>query len=228
MRGAQFYSYSPKLANKIGMKLYAPSRVSRRLGEKFFFKAIRDFTPKSAMIRRPYPPGLHGKRGARRSGSSEFGAELKEKQKVRYTYGVSDAMLKKYVRAAAKAKGKTKTQALFEKLEQRIDNVVFRLGLAASRRIARQLVNHRHISLNGKPIKTPSLLVKSGSKVSIREASRKFQVFEGLAIRLKKYQPPAWLNLNPEEWSGDVKRMPQENDDPTSHNLSKVIEFYSR
>lgn len=210
------------------MKLYQPSRVSRRLGEKFFFKAIRDFTAKSSMVRRPYPPGMHGKRGGRRGGSSEFGAELKEKQKARYAYGVSDAVLKKYVGETTRTRGKTKTQALFELLERRTDNVVFRLGLAPSRRIARQLVSHGHIALNGRPIKTPSLPVKNGSKVSVREASRKLQVFEGLAIRLKKYQPPAWLTVSPEEWSGEVKRMPQEGDNPISCNLTKVIEFYSR
>lgn len=209
------------------MKLYTPSRVSRRLGEKFFFKAERDSTPKSAMIRRPFPPGVHGKRPVR--GSSEFGAELKEKQKIRYLYGVSDSVLKKYVRETKGVRGKTRTQALIEKLERRIDSVVYRLGFALSRRIARQLVNHGHIQINGKTVKTASLIVRPGDKICIRESSRKFNLFDGLALRLKKYQAPGWLLSNPEEeWAGEVKRLPTEEETFLSQNISKVIEFYSR
>ena len=209
------------------MKLYAPSRISRRLGEKFFFKAERDQSPKSAMVRRPYPPGMHGKR-RRRPTSSEFGAELQEKQKVRFLYGLSDVTLKNYATRSSRARDKTKTQALLEMLERRVDNVVFRLGLAPSRRIARHLVSHGHIALNGKPIKTPSILVKPGERVSIRESSRRIPVFEGLEIRLKKYQAPEWLTINPAEGAGEIKRLPTESDNLISYNLSKVIEYYSR
>lgn len=208
------------------MKLYTPSRVSRRLGEKFFFKAERDSTPKSAMVRRPYPPGAHGKRPSR--GSSEFGTELKEKQKIRYLYGVSDSVLKKYVRETRSIRGKTRTQALLEKLERRLDNAVYRLGFALSRRIARQLVNHGHIQVNGKTVKTASFIVRPGDKISVRESSRKLQIFDGLTLRLKKYQTPGWLLSNPEEWLAEVKRLPTEQDAFLSQNLSKVIEFYSR
>ncbi len=208
------------------MKLYTPSRVSRRLGEKFFFKAERDATPKSAMIRRPYPPGMHGKR-TRRS-SSEFAVELAEKQKIRYMYGLSDKTLRKYTREAARAKGKTKTQAVFEFLERRLDNVVYRLGFAPTRRIARQIVSHGHILLNGKAARTPSILVKTGDTVAIKESSRKAQTFENLGLRLKKYQPPGWLSFKSEELDGEIKRMPTEGDAFITQNLSKVIEYYSR
>jgi small subunit ribosomal protein S4 len=208
------------------MKLYTPSRVARRLGERFGFKAERDFTQKSVAVRRPYPPGMHGKRRSR--GLSEFGAELAEKQKIRFLYGVSDTVLKRYVREAGRAKNKTKTQALLEILEQRLDNVVYRLGLVPSRRIARQVVSHGHIFLNGKRMKIPSASVKVGDRVKLREASRALQIFEGLAVRLKKIQPPEWLIVLPEELAGEMKRLPAESDNLISQNLSKVIEYYSR
>ena len=124
------------------------------------------------MVRRPYPPGVHGKRRGGRGGSSEFGTELKEKQKVRYTYGLSDAQLKKCVQSTLRLRGKTRTQALLEMLERRLDNVVFRLGFASSRRIARQIVSHGHIRVNNKAVRSPSRLLRPGEVVTIREPSR--------------------------------------------------------
>lgn len=208
------------------MRLFAPSRISRRLGERFFFKAERDSSTKSVMVKRPYPPGMHGKR--RRRALSEFGTELQEKQKIKYLYGLSDAQLKKYVREASRSKGKTKTQSLLEWLELRLDNVVYRLGFALSRRIARHLVSYGHIALNGKAAKTASILLSPGDRIAIRESSRPLTIFEGLAIRLKKYQPPAWLSMNYETMEGSVLRLPSEEDHLISQNLSKVIEYYSR
>ena len=209
------------------MKLYTPSRISRRLGERFFFKAERDSSPKSASVRRPYPPGVHGKRRGRR-GFSDFGVRLQEKLKVRYLYGLSDTVLKKYVRRAERAAKKTKGQALLEMLETRLDNAVYRLGLAPSRRVARQLVSHGHILLNQKSVRTASHLVRPGDRISIRESSRHSPVFEEVQLRLKKYQPPEWLALMAEEAMGEVKRFPLEADRLISQNLDRVIEFYSR
>lgn len=208
------------------MKLYTPSRVSRRLQERFHFKAERDATPKSAMVRRPYPPGAHGKK--RRRGLSEFGTDLQEKQKVRYVYGLSDAALKEYVRRAGRIPGKTKTEALFELLERRLDNVVFRLGLAPTRRIARHLVSHGHISRNGLRVRTPSLLVRTGERIAVREASRARVPFGGLALRLRSHQPPEWLALESEALAGAIRRMPRESDSPMPYNLNKIIGYYSR
>lgn len=211
------------------MKLIMPSRVSRRLNERFFFKVERDMTPKSAMARRPYPPGAHGK-SRRRRAASEFGVELTEKQKVRYAYGISNAALKRTVARATRIAGrsKTKTQAMFELLERRLDNAVYRLGLAPSRRIARQVVGHGHIIVNERRVQAASRLVRPGDRIAIRSSSRANPTFEGLAIRLKKHQPPAWLSVDPEAVSGSVARLPTEADSPSSYNLSKVIEFYSR
>ena len=206
-----------------------PSRVSRRLGERFFFKAERDATQKSAMIRRPYPPGAHGKKRRRKS-ASEFSIELAEKQKVRYFYGITDTALGNYVREATRMAGrnKTKTTAMLELLECRLDNAVHRLGLAGSRRIARQMVGHGHIFINGRRATIPSRALRPGDHIQVREASRGMAIFEGLAIRLKKYQPPEWLRLDAEKGEGEVLRPPRESDNLISYNLSKVVEFYSR
>lgn len=208
------------------MKLYTPSRVTRRLGEKLFLKAERDSSPKSSMVRRPYPPGMHTKRRGR--GRSDFGNELVEKQKIKYLYGLSDAMLKKYVARASRTKNKIKTQALLELLERRLDNVVFRIGLALSRRIARQIVSHGHIMVNGKRATIPSRLIRLGERIAIRDASRGMPLFNGLAARLKKMQPLAWLVVSPEELSGEVIRFPTEEDKLILQNLSTVAEYYSR
>jgi len=208
------------------MKLYTPSRITRRLGERFFFKAERDMTQKSVMVRRPYPPGMHGKR-ARRS-SSEFGTALAEKQKARYTYGISDGALKRYVERARHAKGKSATGVLVQLLERRLDNAVFRLGLAPTRRIARQLVSHGHVTVNGRRVHTPSLAVRAGMELAIHPGSRSHPVVANLDVRLKKYEPPAWLRVFAEEFRGEVLREPREEDVTMSFAMNRIIELYSR
>lgn len=210
------------------MKLIRPSRISRRLGERFFFKAERDASPKSALVRRPYPPGMHGKK--RRRSASEFGLELAEKQRVRFLYGLSDNALKRYVREAARRAGRsqTKTASLTALLERRLDSVTYRLGLAASRRIARQIVGHGHILVNGKRVRVPSRALSPGDRVSVIESSRAKPPFDGLAIRLKNHKPPAFLRLDPEAAEGEVVRLPLEGDALLTYNLPKAIEFYAR
>lgn len=208
------------------MKLYITSRISRRLGERLLLKADRDASPKSAMVKRPYPPGMHQQRRGR--GLSEFGIALKEKQKLRYTYGVSDAGLKRVVAEASRATHKMKTEALVELLERRLDSVLFRMGLAGSRRIARQVISHGHVFLNGKGVRTPSITVKPGDVVSIRPASRTMPLFQNLETRLKNYEPPAWLTVEPAEWRGTVARVPSAMDTLNLPDVSRVIEFYSR
>ena len=208
------------------MKLYRTSRIARRLGERFLFKAERDASAKSAMVRRPYPPGMHGKRRSR--GLSEFGTELVEKQKIRFQYGMSDRAMKRLVEAASRAQGTTTTQSMLERLERRLDNVVYRLGLAGSRRIAQHLVSYGHIAVNGTTCTIPSRLLRVGDTIGIRESHRGSPIVAGLLVHLKKYTPPAWLELDPEAWSGTVSRLPTEEDERSPHNLSKVIEYYSR
>lgn len=208
------------------MKLYTPSRITRRLGERLFLKAERDSSPKSSFTRRPYPPGMHTKPRGR--GRSDFGSELAEKQKIRYLYGLSDDSLKKYVARAGRTKNKIKTRSLLELLERRLDNVVFRIGLAPSRRIARQIVSHGHIAVNGKRAFVASRLLRVGDRVAVRESSRGLLLFNGLAARLKKYQPPAWLAVSPDDLGGEIARFPAEEDNLILQNLSTVAEYYSR
>lgn len=208
------------------MKLYPTSRITRRLGERLTLKAERDASPKAAMVKRPYPPGMHQQRRGR--GPSEFGMALREKQKIRYTYGLSDGGLKRAVGAASRTSNKTRTEALVELLERRLDSVLFRMGFAASRRIARQAISHGHVLLDGKRVRTPSILVKPGHVVSIRPASRTAQHFQGGENRLKNAEPPAWLGVEPAEWRGTVKQFPSPPDTATLQDVSRIIEFYSR
>jgi len=192
-----------------------------------FLKAERDATQKSAMIRRPYPPGQHAKRAGRRGGS-EFGIALKEKQKLRYLYGVSDNALKRYVEEASRARQTTKTAALLELLERRIDSVAWRLGFLPSRRVARQAVTHGHVLVNGKRVHTPSRLMRIGDVIEIHPQSRSKGLFADTQKRLAKYEPPAWLALEPEAWRGSVRAMPDQPNDSIAFDTSRVIEFYSR
>ena len=208
------------------MKLYSTSRIGRRLGERFFFKAERDTTQKSAMMRRPYPPGMHGKRSRRTS--SEFAMELKEKQKLRYRFGLSDTALRRCVLAAGRVTGMTRHEALVSLLERRFDNVAYRLGLAPSRRIARQLISHGHLTVNDRPARIPSRLIKTGDRIAIRSQSRTKAVFGNVAIRLKKHQPPPWLTLDAEAGTGRVTRQPSGNDLAELEGVGKAIEYYSR
>lgn len=208
------------------MKLYTPSRISRRLGERLALKAERDASSKSAMVRRPYPPGMHQQRRGR--GPSEFGLSLREKQKVRYTYGLSDSGLRRAVAAAGRVAGKTKTEALHVLLERRLDSVLFRMGMVASRRIARQTISHGHVLLGGRRVRTPSILVKPGSVASIRPESRALDPFQGWENRLKNAAPPPWIRVEPAEWRGTVERLPDAPDPAIAPDVSRVIEFYSR
>src|SRR3989344_4213015 len=195
------------------MKLYPTSRIVRRLGERLILKAERDASPKAAMARRPYPPGMHQQRRGR--GLSEFGISRKVKQKMRYLFGLSDGGLKRAVGAASRTPHKTRTEALVELLERRLDSVLFRMGFAASRRIARQAISHGHVFLDGKRVRTPSILVKPGHVVSIRPASRAAQHFQGWENRLKNAEPPAWLSVEPAEWRGTGEECPGGEDTAT-------------
>lgn len=208
------------------MKLYTPSRITRRLGERFFFKAERDLTPKSVSVRRPYPPGMRSRR-SRRS-LSEFGLALTERQKVRYTYGVSSTALRRYAERARRARGRAATAVLVELLERRLDNAIFRLGLAPSRRIARQLVSHGHITMNGRRVRTPSREVRQGDELAVQPRSRSHPVFGNIAVRLKNYEPPAWLRIVPEELRGEVLRAPEADDAALTLHTNRVIEYFSR
>ena len=197
----------------------------RRLGEKLFLKGDRCLSPKCAVIRKPYPPGMHGKKRFR--GGSEYSELLKEKQKLRFLYGLDDKNLKKYFIKAKSKKGDLAGN-LIELLEHRLDNAVFRLGFAVSRSIARQFVGHGHIMINGRIIDIPSYSTRPGDKIEINPASRNLNIFSDLQNQLKKYEPPAWMALDKDKLVGEIKRKADKDDVVISPDISLIVEFYSR
>jgi len=199
------------------------AKQERRIGIPLFLKPFRSATGKSAIVRRPNKPGQHGAR--RRRGSSEFGKQLTEKQKVRYTYGVREAQMRIYFKKANKSQTTT-GGALISLLEGRLDNAVYRLGLASSRSIGRQLVGHGHIQVNGRRVSAPSAQMHVGDVISIRPNSAKIGVFRDLAEQIKTVETPAWLLLNPETMQGTVKALPENID--TGFDIPLVVDYYSK
>lgn len=198
---------------------------SRALGVNLFLKAERSASQKSAMVRKPYRPGMHGKR---RRSLSEYGLQLSEKQKVKLTYGLRERQLAKYVREALRQKAQTTTDALARYLETRLDSLIFRAGLAPARSIARELVSHGHVVVDGKRVDIPSMQLKLGKAFGIRPESKNKKVFQNLPNYLKKYEPPAWLLVDKEHWTAKLKEWPTLEGLHFPFNLSLVIEFYSR
>ena len=197
----------------------------RRAGQKLFLKGERCLTPKCAMVKKAYPPGVHGKR--RKSSLSEYGVQLAEKQKLKLIYGVRERQLKRYFREAAKTKGIV-TDIFLNKLETRIDNVIFKLGLAESRSKTRQIISHGHILLNNRKVNIPSISVKKGDIINIKKSSLKKSLFKDLEIKLKKYNPPSWLSLDKKELKAEVLAMPLKEDINIPVDLQMIVEYYSR
>ena len=197
----------------------------RRAQEKLFLKGDRCFTQKCAMIRAAKLPGVHGAK--RRRAGSEYGVQLNEKQKVKRSYFLREKQFRNYFDLASKKEGVT-GEVLLETLERRLDNVVFRSGLAGSRSAAKQIVGHGHMALNGRRVDVPSILVKVGDKISIRKGSESKEVFKDIAEKLKKYEVPAWLDLNKSDLTIEVKRLPQKEDIEAVFNMQLITEFYSR
>lgn len=200
-------------------------KLSRKVGENLALKAERSLSPKSAFLRKPYRPGMHGKR--MRRGLSEFGTQLLEKQKVRFVYGVGEKQFKNYFMKAKAAKGIT-GNLLLAMLEKRLDNTVFRAGLAASRNIARQLVSHGHFLVNGKRVNIPSYEVGSGNLITIRPQSKQKMIFAALPEKLKKYEAPSWIDLDKKTYEVKIKSDPNTEDVAQNFNISSIIEYYSR
>lgn len=203
--------------------LSAKCKKCRREGKKIFLKGERCFSVKCAMIKRPYAPGQHGQ--SRRMGLSEYGIQLREKQKVKRTYGLLEKQFRKYYDMASSMKGNTGV-LLSTLLERRMDNVVYRLGLAESRNHARQLVNHGHFFLNGIKTDIPSCLLKEGDIISIK--NDKGVYFQNLKNVLKNHQTPSWLSLDLQKIEGKVVSSPTLDEIDISSNIHLIIEFYSK
>ena len=203
-------------------------KICRRLGTKLFLKGERCLSPKCSILKKPYPPGIKKKR--RFSQQSEYGKELKEKQKLRNWYNLKEGQFRKYVKDILKKRGKVEDAAslLIQKLESRFDNVIFRLGFAASRAQARQLVSHGHFLINGKPVNIPAFQLKKGDKVVVNSVSRKKKNIEKVALSIKKYKPPTWLKLNAESLEGEVIGIPNLEEAAPPAEISTIFEFYSR
>lgn len=202
-------------------------KIERRLGAKLFLKGERSYSPKSATVKRMYPPGMHGKKYRRRL--SEFAMQLQSKQKIRNTYRMLERQFKNWAKEAIKSKSET-GDYLMKKLERRLDNAVFRSGLAQSRDQARQIVSHGHITVNGKKVTFPSSEIKIGDEIKVREGSLKTQYFSTLAPRwIKKYKPPKWIELQEDKFIAKIVGVPTiEDSGLESKDLQSIVEFYSR
>ena len=202
-------------------------KLCRREGEKLFLKGDRCFSPKCAIERRSYPPGLHGRQGQFRRKESDFGMQLREKQKARRLYGVFERQFRRYFREAVRQKGLTGINLLIL-LERRLDNVIYRLGLASSRAQARQLISHGHFEINGRKTNISSYLVSTGDVILVREKSKKSTLFKEMAQDVDGSRVPDWLKLDEKNLSGEVVSEPTRDHIDVTLNEQLIVEFYSR
>jgi small subunit ribosomal protein S4 len=199
-------------------------RQCRREGTKLFLKGDRCYSDKCAIEKRAYPPGQHGQGRTR---FSDYGVQLREKQKVKRMYGMLEKQFRLTYAKASSMRGRAGENLLIL-LERRLDNVVFRLGFATSRAEARQLVRHGHFKVNGRKAQTPSMLVRPGWKVELREKSREVQRIVGALEALEGRSLPQWLELDKDNFEGTVKQLPQREDITLPIEEQLIVEHYSR
>jgi small subunit ribosomal protein S4 len=206
--------------------------LCRREGEKLYLKGERCFTPKCSFEKRSFAPGQHGRtfrrgRGASRTGESDFARQLRAKQKARRIYGVLERQFRRYYETALGRRGLTGL-SLLQILESRLDNVVFRLGFASSRPHARSLVTHGHFMVNGRRTDVPSMLLKEGDKIAVRQGSSALTYFKELPALVEKRTSPSWLNRDAGQMMGAVSRMPDRSEIEGTLNEQLIVEYYSR
>ena len=199
-------------------------RLCRREGEKLFLKGARCMTEKCAIERRSYPPGQHGQ-GRQRT--SDYSVQLREKQKLRRIYGLQERQFRGVFERAERQVGVTGA-ALLRLLECRLDNVAYRLGFGVSRKQARQIVNHGHLMINGKPVTVAGALVKAGDVIEVRERSRKLAVIQEAMETVESRGIPDWLELDKEAFKGIVRALPAKEQITVPVNEQMVVELYSR
>jgi small subunit ribosomal protein S4 len=199
-------------------------RLCRREGTKLFLKGTRCYSKKCAFERRPTPPGQHG---VRRRKMGDYGIQLREKQKVRRVYRVLEKQFKNYFEAAEARPGVT-GENLLRLLELRLDNVVYRMGFAASRDAARQMVGHGHFAVNGRSTNVPSYQLKPGDGIEVRESRRDREPFKVAKLTLASHQAPDWLIVDPVKLSGSIVSAPRRDQMPMELNEQLVVEYYSR
>ncbi|MBI2062207.1 MAG: 30S ribosomal protein S4 [Candidatus Yanofskybacteria bacterium] len=202
-------------------------KIERRLGEKLYLKGERSYSQKSAMTKKPYPPGMHGQKGSRKA--SEFAQQLKSKQKIKNIYRLLEKQFKNYIKKSISSK-KEPYEFILKELENRLDNVVFRMGFGQSRDQSRQLVSHGHILVNNKRTTIPSFKIKIGDEIKVREGSLKSPFFTTLMPNwLKKHDAPAWISLDKEKMTAKIKGLPTLPESGINvGDLQAIIEYYSR
>ena len=199
-------------------------RICRREGEKLFLKGERCYTEKCAAERRKYPPGQHGQG---RSKLSDYGIQLREKQKTRKSYGLVERQFRNSFRKAEKQKGTT-GEVLLQLLERRLDNVVFRMGFAVNRREARQLINHGHFKVNGKSINIPSYPANPGDVVEVKEASRDIPSIADNISKIEHRGLPGWVEVDSANFKGKVLHIPSREEMQLPIQEQLIIELYSK
>jgi len=199
-------------------------RVCRREGDKLFLKGDRCFTEKCSVERRKYPPGQHGQR---RTKISDYGIQLREKQKTRKSYGLFEKQFRIYFHEAERKKGAT-GESLLQLLERRLDSAVFRMGFAINRREARQFITHGHFTVNGRAVSIPSYLVKAGDVVEVKEKSRKIPSLADNMSRLENRGIPAWVEVDSASFKGKVLHIPSREEMQLPVQEQLIVELYSK
>lgn len=194
------------------------SKIARKFGEPIY-------GPDKHLEKKNYPPGHHGA-NKRRQKTSEYGLQLKEKMKARYTYGLLERQFSNLFKKASRSKGVT-GEVLLQLLESRLDNVVFRLGIAPTRTAARQLVGHRHITLNGEVSNIPSIIVKPGDIVGVREKSKSLEVITD-SLETRRYLNASWLEWDDAQMQGKFVNMPERSEIPENIKEQLIVELYSK
>ncbi len=210
------------------MRYLGPScRQCRREGTKLFLKGTKCFTEKCPVERRPYAPGQHGQSTARRRKSSEYAKQLREKQKIKRIYGVSERQFRNTFQRVVSLPGITGHE-LLASLESRLDNMVYRMGFAPSRKAARQLIRHRHVEVNQKTVDVPSYAVRPGQEVRVRPKSREQASILVAMDQASRGAPLSWLAVDKESFSGRMLERPQRANIPIAAQEQLVVELYSK
>ena len=210
------------------MRYTGPScRQCRREGTKLFLKGTKCFTEKCPVERRPYAPGMHGQNTARRRKVSEYAKQLREKQKIKRIYGVSERQFRNTFEKVSTQPGIT-GHNLLAALELRLDNVIYRMGFAPSRRAARQLIRHRHIEVNAKLVDIPSYHVRPGEEIRVRQKSRELASVLGAMDQASRGAPLSWLAVDRESFSGRILERPARTSIPIAAQEQLVVELYSK
>ncbi|MBE2217228.1 MAG: 30S ribosomal protein S4 [Ignavibacteria bacterium] len=200
-------------------------KLCRREKTKLFLKGTKCFTEKCPLERKNYAPGQHGL--SRRAKVSDYSIQLREKQKVKRTYGVLETQFRNYFELASKQKGRT-GENLVKLLERRLDNIVYRSGLAPSRKSARQLILHKHFRINGQIVNIPSYLLKAGDTIQVKDNSKQVKVFHESMKRVKDDMLPAWLQIDKSGLKGTLLAIPERIDIPFTANEQLIVELYSK